>query len=106
MDGVTASVSQCMYGECEPQLKCCRTLDLSGKATEEKTAVTELKRSPSSSSITSPFSLVTPSLSCAACSIPGLEGANTGRDQNMLQKNELKQTQSGVDNITNSLHAS
>ena len=36
MDGVTASVSQCTYSECEPQLECCRTLHLSGKATEEK----------------------------------------------------------------------
>ena len=35
-------------------------------------------------------------------SIPGLEDAHTGLDQNMLQKNKFKQTQSQVDDITNS----
>ena len=34
-----------------------------------------------------------------SCSIPGLEGAPTGLDQNMLQKNKLKQTQSGVNDL-------
>ena len=64
VDGVTASVSLCMYSECEPQLECCRTLHLGGKATEGKRAVTKLKHSPSSSLVTAPFSLVTLSLSC------------------------------------------
>ena len=37
---------------------------LSGKVTEGKRAATEFKRSPSPSSVTAPFSLVTLSLSC------------------------------------------
>ena len=48
---VAAVSPQCVYGECEPQLECCRTIHLSGKETEEKRAATELKRSPSSSSL-------------------------------------------------------
>ena len=109
MDGVTASVSQCVYGGCEPQLECCRTLHLSGKATEEKRAATELKRSPSSSSVTAPFSPVTLSLElwCPVAFL-GLKVHTPASTRTCymalsrtcyVQKNMLEQTQSGVNNL-------